>query len=773
MFDKLLVANRGEIAVRIMKTARRLGIRTVAVYSEADRDAMHVRTADEAILIGPADARRSYLDKDRIIAAAQEAGAAAIHPGYGFLSENAAFAEACAASGIVFVGPPAAAIRAMGSKSEAKALMERAGVPVVPGYHGDLQDPSFLKRKAYEVGYPVLIKAISGGGGKGMRRVDKAILFEEGLEAAKREAESAFGDSRVLVERFIDNPRHIEVQVFADAHGRTVSLHERDCSVQRRHQKVIEEAPAPGMTPELRAAMGAAAVRAAEAVGYVGAGTVEFIVEGGESLSADRFFFMEMNTRLQVEHPVTEMVTGLDLVEWQLRVAAGEPLPLDGDPPGPDGHAVEARLYAEDPDNGFMPSAGRLVALRVPEDVRLDSGVEVGDAVSPFYDPMIAKIIVHGRDRADALARMADALDRAVAIGPKTNLAFLRAVVTHEEVLDARHDTGFVDRELEGLTGGSVSPQAIADAATSLIAAPPPPVAGANGWVDPFAENDAFRITGDAVSEVALKVDGADRLARLRASPDGLVLTVDGLTGRADSDRVIEADGDAFAVEAGRAVRISVVDQLSRVLEAEETANSAAAPMHGRIVAIFVRPGEVVGRDAKLFAIEAMKMEHTVKAAAEARIMAVHFAAGDQVGEGAEVITLGAPDAEMPDTGTGHAEPFATATPAMADDAPVTAADNDLAAPETDDATPLDEADLGAGEPEIGDDDDALDFGPEESADTEDGSYAAEPTGEGDGNPFRGDALLYDAEPRGDDDDAGEADGDEAEEPDGGDDPHR
>ena len=413
--------------------------------------------------------------------------AEALHPGYGFLSENAAFAEACAAAGLIFVGPPPAAIRAMGSKSQAKTLMERAGVPVVPGYHGDMQDPAFLKRKAYEIGYPVLVKAAAGGGGKGMRRVDKAIGFDEALASAKREAAASFGDDRVLVERFVANPRHVEIQVFADGHGRTVSLHERDCSIQRRHQKIMEEAPAPGMTREVRAAMGEAAVRAAEAVGYVGAGTVEFIAQGGETLAPDGFFFMEMNTRLQVEHPVTEAVTGLDLVEWQLRVAAGEALPLDGEPPEPKGHAVEVRLYAEDSDHGFLPSAGRLAAFCVPDGLRVDAGVEAGDGVSPHYDPMIAKLIAHADDRAAALATLADALDRTIAIGPKTNLPFLRAVVAHPDVLAARHDTGFVDREMDALTGGEVGLQAVADAVATVLNAPAAPHLWQPArWVDPF-----------------------------------------------------------------------------------------------------------------------------------------------------------------------------------------------------------------------------------------------------------------------------------------------
>ncbi|MEM7693661.1 MAG: biotin carboxylase N-terminal domain-containing protein [Pseudomonadota bacterium] len=633
MLTSVLVANRGEIAVRIMRTAKRLGLRTIAVTSEADRGALHTRVADEAVLIGPADARRSYLDADRIIHAAREAGAEAIHPGYGFLSENAAFAQACADAGLIFVGPPPAAIRAMGSKAEAKAIMHRAGVPVVPGYHGEMQEPEFLKRKAYEIGYPVLVKAVSGGGGKGMRRVDKALDFEDALQSAQREASRAFGDARVLVEKFVPKPRHIEIQVFADQHGRTVSLHERDCSIQRRHQKILEEAPAPGLTEDVRAAMGNAAVKAAEAVGYTGAGTVEFIAEGG---ALQNFFFMEMNTRLQVEHPVTEMITGFDLVEWQLRVASGEPLP-EGVVRPPKGHAVEARLYAEDPDNGFLPSAGTLEALEFPDGVRVDTGVEAGDAVSPNYDPMVAKLIVHAGDRTAAFSAMARALEDTVAIGVRTNLAFLRAVVGHDDVLAGRHDTSFVDGALETLTGGAVSPRAVADAAATLVAETF--VAGAPSAADPWAATDGFRLTGNADVPVTLGVDGAPHTVMVRPGAAGFSVTVDGEAGEAGRSRVIRAGGDAFALEGGRAVRVALVDQLSRRLE-EAGAGSLAAPMHGRIVSVLVAPGDTVDAGARLYTIEAMKMEHTVTAPTEGTIAAVHAAPGDQVAEGADVVTL-------------------------------------------------------------------------------------------------------------------------------------
>src|SRR6201989_403746 len=463
MFGSVLIANRGEIAVRVARTAKRLGMRVIAVYSEADAAALHVRAADEAYLIGPPPARESYLVIGKIIEAASLAHAECIHPGYGFLSENPQFAEACAAAGVVFVGPPPGAIRAMGLKDQAKALMEKAGVPVVPGYHGELQDPKFLKEKGYQIGYPVLIKAVAGGGGKGMRRVDKHAEFDAALEGAGREAQSAFGDPRVLIEKYVTAPRHIEMQVFADKHGNVLHFNERDCSLQRRHQKVIEEAPAPGMTAQLRAIMGRAATEAARAVGYEGAGTVEFIADGAKGLRPDGFWFMEMNTRLQVEHPVTEAVTGLDLVEWQFRIAAGEQLPLapaQGPPPRPpvggpplaqtqvqlQGHAVEARLYAEDPARGFLPSTGTLVALQFPDGVRVDTGVEQGSAISPYYDPMIAKMIAHAPSRAAALEQLASALDRTVAAGPRTNLALLSSLCRAPEFRAGTFDTGFIDR---------------------------------------------------------------------------------------------------------------------------------------------------------------------------------------------------------------------------------------------------------------------------------------------------------------------------------------
>src|SRR6188474_2666710 len=504
MFSSVLIANRGEIAVRIARTAKRLGMRVIAVYSEADATALHVRVADEAYLIGPPPARESYLVIDRIIEAASLAHADCIHPGYGFLSENPQFAEACAAAGIVFVGPPPSAIRAMGLKDQAKALMEKAGVPVVPGYHGELQDPKFLKEKAYQIGYPVLIKAVAGGGGKGMRRVDKHAEFDTALESAAREAQSSFGDPRVLVEKYVTAPRHIEMQVFADAHGNVIHLNERDCSLQRRHQKVIEEAPAPGMTAEMRDAMGRAATEAARAVGYRGAGTVEFIADGAKGLRHDGFWFMEMNTRLQVEHPVTEAITGLDLVELQLRVAAGEPLPLKQDDVKLIGHAVEARVYAEDPARGFLPSTGKLVALDFPNSVRVDTGVETGAEVSPFYDPMIAKLIAHGPSREAALDQLATALEQSIVVGPRSNVAFLAALCRTRDFRAGKFDTGFIDQHLAALTAQAKGRDnaAIAYGAAKLLERERAKLS--NGGLGPWDIADSFQLGGPRTTRLPL-----------------------------------------------------------------------------------------------------------------------------------------------------------------------------------------------------------------------------------------------------------------------------
>ena len=532
MFTKLLIANRGEIACRVMRTAHRLGIRTVAVCSDADRDALHVATAGEAWRLGPADAARSYLDVERVIAAAKAAGADAVHPGYGFLSENPAFAEACEAAGIVFVGPPAGAIRAMGLKDAAKRAMEAAGVPVVPGYHGEDQDPAALLAQARGIGFPVLVKAVAGGGGKGLRRADTEAGFAEALEGARREARSSFGDDRVLVERCIERPRHVEVQVFADTHGHAVHLFERDCSLQRRHQKVVEEAPAPGMTEAMRAAMGAAAVAAAKAIGYRGAGTVEFIADASEGLREDRFWFMEMNTRLQVEHPVTERVTGTDLVEWQLRVAAGEPLPAGQAELSITGHAVEARVYAEDPERGFLPATGGIAHLALPlasGDLRIDHGLCEGDAVTAHYDPMLAKVIAHGPDRAAALARLAGALRAFEIAGVTTNLPFLSRLVAHPGFRAGDVDTGLIARGLDTLTARGPVPEPVLTAAAMYAAGVLDASAGgmraAGGFIgsagavheggtldwpaaDPWTVLKGWRPWGEAQQHVRFGIDG-------------------------------------------------------------------------------------------------------------------------------------------------------------------------------------------------------------------------------------------------------------------------
>ena len=527
MFTKILIANRGEIACRVAATARRMGIRTVAVYSEADANAKHVAVCDEAVLIGPAAAKESYLKGDAIIAVALATGAQAIHPGYGFLSENAEFADAVAAAGLVFIGPPAASMRAMGSKSAAKTLMESASVPLVPGYHGESQDPDLLQREADRIGYPVLLKASAGGGGKGMRVVERSEDFAAALASCKREAISSFGDDKVLAEKYLQRPRHIEIQVFADSHGNCVYLHERDCSVQRRHQKVLEEAPAPGMPPERRAAMGEAAVAAAKAVGYVGAGTVEFIANQDGS-----FYFMEMNTRLQVEHPVTEMITGTDLVEWQLRVAAGQPLPLRQDQLKIHGHAIEARIYAENPEKGFLPSIGTLrhmdtpdavsfelgsASVSTPAAVRIDSGVREGDAISPFYDPMIAKLIVWGADRTQALARMSQALAEFQIVGLATNIAFLKRLVEGSAFASADLDTGLIERNGATLfpPAEPAPPGALALAAMALVGGEH------TGSTDPWANVSGWRLNGDYQRQLAFSDEHQDYAVALTYQANG------------------------------------------------------------------------------------------------------------------------------------------------------------------------------------------------------------------------------------------------------------
>jgi 3-methylcrotonyl-CoA carboxylase alpha subunit len=642
MLDSVLIANRGEIACRIIKTARRLGLRTIAVYSDADRNALHVRMADEAVAIGPAPSSESYLVGERILDAARRTGAASIHPGYGFLSENAAFAQACQDAGIVFVGPSAEAIRAMGLKDGAKALMEKAGVPVVPGYHGDRQEPEFLKQKAYEIGYPVLIKAVAGGGGKGMRRVDKAIDFDAALASAQREAQSAFGDPRVLIEKFILNPRHVEIQVFGDGKGNAVHLFERDCSAQRRHQKVLEEAPAPGMSEETRAAMGNAAVAAAKAVNYSGAGTIEFIADGSGALRPDGFWFMEMNTRLQVEHPVTELVTGQDLVEWQLRIASGEGLPLTQDEIRLDGHAVEVRLYAEDPDSGFLPSIGTLDLLMLPEGegIRIDTGVEAGGEISPFYDPMIAKIIAHGPTREAALDRLAHQFGVSWIAGPKNNLAFLASLVAHPEVRAGGFDTGLIDRDLELLTQGEVSQATISMAVAALLEGQESTDATPQaGWCDPFALRDAFHLSGPRTVGVRVEVDGEARDIQV-AWRAGRAVPLEGAEA-GESAGIVSWAGDAvYALEGGRAVKVALVDQLARVAEEAEGAAAIKAPMHGKVIAVDVAAGDTVAKGDRLAVVEAMKMEHAVVAPRDGTVETVFVSEGGQVDQGAPMVSL-------------------------------------------------------------------------------------------------------------------------------------
>ena len=660
MFDKILIANRGEIACRVIKTARRMGIKTVAVYSEADADARHVRLADEAVLIGPAAARESYLVIDKIIAAAKATGAQAIHPGYGFLSENEDFCHACEREGIVFIGPPVSAIRAMGSKSEAKKLMEAAGVPLTPGYHGDDQDPACLHQQADAIGYPVLIKAAAGGGGKGMRLVERSEDFIDLLASCKREAISSFGDDHVLVEKYITKPRHIEIQVFGDTHGNVVYLFERDCSVQRRHQKVLEEAPAPGMTLERRAAMGKAAVEAAKAVGYVGAGTVEFIANQDGS-----FYFMEMNTRLQVEHPVTEMITGLDLVEWQLRVASGEKLPLEQEQLQIRGHALEARIYAEDPAKGFLPSTGKLVHLAPPAEslhVRVDTGVEEGDEISPHYDPMIAKLIVWDINRDRALARMLQALADYRVVGVANNIEFLSRLTACPAFSGADLDTGLIEREKAYLfPADEAAPAevlqiaalaellrdaAFADRRAARSADPASPWHARDGWrMNATACRSLLFRHGESEHEVEvaylpgawrLSVGSCSVVARGELNPRGLLrVELDGT--RMDAT-VIAAAGRRHVFAKGRAWQLAAVDPLHHGGEGGGAEGGLMAPMPGKVIALVAVEGAKVEKGAPLLILEAMKMEHTITAPAAGTVKAFRFGVGDQVGDGAELV---------------------------------------------------------------------------------------------------------------------------------------
>ena len=654
-FTSLLIANRGEIACRIMRTAKRMGLRTIAVYSEADAGARHVKQADEARAIGPAPARESYLDIARIIDAAKASGAEAIHPGYGFLSEKAQFAEACAEAGLIFVGPPASAIRAMGSKSAAKALMEAAGVPVVPGYHGSAQDMAIFTREAKRLGFPVLLKAVAGGGGKGMRIVRSLGELEVAILAAKREATAAFGDDSLLMETFIERPRHIEVQVFGDAHGHLVSLFERDCTLQRRHQKVIEEAPSAFLDGERRALLYETARKAAGAIGYVGAGTVEFVADEARS------FFIEMNTRLQVEHPVTEMITGLDLVEWQLRVAMGEPLPLRQDAISRRGHAIEARIYAEDPNSGFLPSTGTISHWRAPKEqagLRIDTGFGAGDAVSPYYDPMLAKIIAHDENRETALLRLRAALSGFEIAGVTTNIPFLARLLAEDAVVANAVDTGFIERERAG-AGGAVAPRAfdLAAAAAVLLqrerqeerrdaADPHSPWALGLPWTMSSARKRAmnFRDSAGAAHELTilhsregmtLLFEGASHPFAFEAAagePSRVAIVLGGV--RREASVALLAD-TAIVFDGSQPVKLTLADPFAAAGVDPDKEMGALAPMPGTVIALVAKPGELLDEGAPMLILEAMKMEHTLRAPARGRVTAYLCAVGDFVAEGA------------------------------------------------------------------------------------------------------------------------------------------
>jgi 3-methylcrotonyl-CoA carboxylase alpha subunit len=655
MFETVLIANRGEIACRITRTLRRLGIRAIAVYSDADRDARHVALADEGIRIGPAPAAESYLRIEAILEAARHSGAEAIHPGYGFLAENAGFARSCADSGFVFIGPTPEAIEAMGAKDRAKALMEQAGVPLVPGYHGDAQDDVALLEAAEKIGFPVLLKAAAGGGGKGMRVVREAGEFPAALEGARREAKAAFGDDRMLIERLITRARHVEVQAFGDRNGNVVHLFERDCSVQRRHQKVIEEAPAPGLSEEQRAEVCAAAVQAARAIGYVGAGTIEFLMDHDGA-----FYFMEMNTRLQAEHPVTEMITGLDLVEWQLRVAAGERLPLAQEEITRRGHAIEARLYAEDAARGFLPSTGRLDHLHFPPEspgFRVETGVAAGDAVTPFYDPMIAKLVAWAPDRPAAIRRLEQALAETEIVGPATNTDFLAAVLRERAFLDGAVDTGFVDQHAPSLLQESEPNEPVPAIASLWLLGRQLQIAAARAAASSDPHSPWHRVDGWRLNDVAhqtLRLRSAGQAFEIHAwmDADGYRLRlgereIRAAMARGDDGRMlVELDGRRFHVRGverrgelhlftarGRFV-VERADPLAAAESREEAEGVLTAPMPGKVIRQMVAAGDRVSAGAPLLVLEAMKMEHTVAAPADGRIAALYVAAGDQVEEG-------------------------------------------------------------------------------------------------------------------------------------------
>ncbi|MEA3538097.1 MAG: acetyl/propionyl/methylcrotonyl-CoA carboxylase subunit alpha [Pseudomonadota bacterium] len=659
---KLLIANRGEIARRIIRTAHRMGIETVAVYSEADADAPHVHEAGQAVLIGPAPASESYLLVDRLLDAAARTNADAVHPGYGFLSENAKFALAVRDSGLTFVGPPVKAIDAMGLKDTAKKLMKTAGVPVTPGYQGDDQSLARLEAASKAVGYPLLIKAVAGGGGKGMRRVDDPSEFADALVAAKREGEKSFGNDGVMIEKLILRPRHVEVQVFADRHGNAVHLFERDCSLQRRHQKVIEEAPAPGLSASLRKALGAAAVKAATAIGYEGAGTIEFILDCDDvdTTGDPKFYFMEMNTRLQVEHPVTEFITGTDLVEWQIRVARGEKLPMTQDQLRIEGHAVEARLYAEDPESGFLPSTGRLRQLVFPEGrpgVRIDSGVVEGGEISIHYDPMIAKVIAHGADRQSAIDRLVGALDATIVEGVRTNRAFLARLVDHAAFRDGDVDTGFIARHAESLKPPTDIPdRVLALAALTRVGGYNPPSAQtmferAGAWrmnlpsrrhVDLFPEGGEKRALSLTPEGAAYRIDGLDEPvtgALFWTGPQSVEAELGGELVRAT---IVERDG-SFELRIGG--RVFVIGTSAPDAEAAEGGSGRiTAPMPGRVLAVFVKPGDKVEAGARLLVLEAMKMENRMTAPVSGTVAKVGVAEGDQVAEGTLLVEIESED---------------------------------------------------------------------------------------------------------------------------------
>ena len=629
MFTSVLVANRGEIACRVFRTARRMGIRTIAVYSEADAKALHVREADEAVLIGPAPARESYLDAAKVLAAAKATGAEAIHPGYGFLSENADFAEAVMAAGLVWIGPPPAAIRAMGLKDAAKSLMIAAGVPVTPGYLGEDQSPDRLQKEADAIGYPVLIKAVAGGGGKGMKKVDRAEDFADGLASARREGQSSFGDPRVLIEKYITRPRHIEVQVFGDTHGTVVHLYERDCSLQRRHQKVIEEAPAPGMDAATRKAVTDAAIKAAKAVNYEGAGTIEFIADASDGLKADRIWFMEMNTRLQVEHPVTEEVTGVDLVEWQFRVAAGEPMPLKQDEIGLNGWAMEARLYAEDPANGFLPSIGKLEHFVMPADIRVDTGVEEGGEVSQFYDPMIAKLIVHGDTREEAAEALAEACAGVEVWPVKTNAAFVMKCLEHPRFVSGDVDTGFIATEESDLAAEPLSEMGVEDAAHRLRHVAAGSGDSADSPWDSLSGAVGFRANAPSRTTQSVVVDGVPQIARMLDDDDHPMTRLISLS----ATRLV-------AFESGSAFEVSAFARGGSGASGLASDGALRAPMPGKIVATPAKPGDTVTKGQPVVVLEAMKMEHALVAPFDGVVGEIGVSVGDQVAADAVLATV-------------------------------------------------------------------------------------------------------------------------------------